>query len=674
MKRPLPFEVTPRLSSPTKPSGTSENAQLLDLLQQYFGYSSFRGKQEEAIRAVMAGRDCFCLMRTGEGKSLCYEIPALAKPGVVVVISPLIALMESQVASLKKRKISAAFLSSSQPASLRAKIMGDLDSGKPQIRLLYVTPEAIDAGGNLMIKLRRLHNRGLLSLLAVDEAHCISSWGHDFRPSYRRLSILRDTFPCVPLLALTATAAKKVRDDVVQSLRLHEPAILISSFNRPNIFYEVRFKDLMSDPYNDLQELLNGSQKDCAIVYCFKREVCDDIGARLTKDGISCRVYHAGLKASERTKSLDDWTSGRVPVVIATVAFGMGIDRADVRLVVHYNVPKTLEGFYQESGRAGRDLKPARSIIYYSFSDRELMEYLSGQESSKKLAKAEGGRRQSVEEECRHAKKALEKMTKYCEETGCRRKKLLEHFDEMVPQGLCKSSCDACRTPKALASTLQELSMRGSSSFKFAGRNSFITQPTKAKNGFQDSEFWGDGDEDEEDSISGSDDEDEAEEEVSKAKKFGNKNLSVEQKLSAMLKAEEEYNAKQNTSKKLKTEFRTATKSTAVRPSGPEMGFSLASTLIKLPTLPTFSETFRDSARSRIQSAMERLTKEGDSSRLTIPLTTTEVEKCVQNLEGECFRSFGKAGKSFYLSKVAGEVRWLGTASAQECRNRLGQT
>ncbi|KAJ8500371.1 hypothetical protein OPV22_010923 [Ensete ventricosum] len=294
---------------------------LQKLLKRYFGYSEFRGKQLQAINAVLSGRDCFCLMPTGGGKSMCYQIPAVAKLGVVLVISPLIALMENQVETLKKKGIPAEFLSSTQAVHVKQKIHEDLNSGKPSVRLLYVTPELV-ATVSFMTKLTKLYDRGLLSLFAVDEAHCISSWGHDFRPSYRKLSSLRSHFPGVPLLALTATAVPKVQKDVISSLCLHQPLVLSASFNRPNIYYEVRYKDLLNDTYADLLNLLKSSGNVCSIVYCHERSTCDDLSSHLLKYGISSAVYHAGLSSKLRSTVLDDWLSSKIEVVVATVAFG----------------------------------------------------------------------------------------------------------------------------------------------------------------------------------------------------------------------------------------------------------------------------------------------------------------------------------------------------------------
>ncbi|KAG5596118.1 hypothetical protein H5410_037350 [Solanum commersonii] len=294
---------------------------LVKLLRWHFGHSDFRGKQLEAIEAVLSGRDCFCLMPTGGGKSMCYQVPALTKPGIVLVVSPLIALMENQVSTLKEKRIPAEFLSSTQTVQVKNKIYEDLESGKPAVRLLYVTPELIATSG-FMSKLTKIHARGLLNLIAIDEAHCISSWGHDFRPSYRKLSSLRSHFPNVPVLALTATAAPKVQKDVIESLNLQNPLVLKSSFNRPNIYYEVRYKDLLDDPYADVCKLLKSCGNVCAIIYCLERTMCDDLAIQLTSSGISCAAYHAGLNNKMRSSVLDDWISTKTQVVVATVAFG----------------------------------------------------------------------------------------------------------------------------------------------------------------------------------------------------------------------------------------------------------------------------------------------------------------------------------------------------------------
>lgn len=296
---------------------------LTKLLRWHFGHSEYRGKQLEAIEAVLSGRDCFCLMPTGGGKSICYQIPALAKTGIVLVVSPLIALMENQVMALKEKGVAAEYLSSSQTPQVRNKINGELESGNPGMRLLYVTPELIATPG-FMSKLKKVHGRGLLNLIAIDEAHCISTWGHDFRPGYRKLASLRKCLPDIPILALTATAVPKVQVDVIESLNMENPLVLKSSFNRPNIYYEVRYKDLLTDPCVDLTDLIKSCGDVCGIVYCLERATCDYLASHLSKNDISCAAYHAGLNNKLRTSVLDDWISAKTQVVVATVAFGYG--------------------------------------------------------------------------------------------------------------------------------------------------------------------------------------------------------------------------------------------------------------------------------------------------------------------------------------------------------------
>eukprot|EP00850_Spirogloea_muscicola_P002485 SM000009S23614 [mRNA] locus=s9:1006318:1012103:- [translate_table: standard] len=323
MRKYLQLTVTQAATKPKADEGGRER--LLRLLKTHFGYDAFRGRQEEAIAAVLSGQDCFCLMPTGGGKSMCYILPALARQGTVLVISPLIALMEDQVAALNAKGVRAAHLCSTQSNQIKDKIYSDLDCSKPSLRLLYCTPELV-ATSSFQSKLARANARGVIPLIAIDEAHCISSWGHDFRPSYRKLSRLRSLVPGVPILALTATANAKVRKDVIASLDLHEPVVLITSFNRPNIYYEVRYKDIMKDPQHDLQVLLKKDKDKCAIVYCHSRADCDHIGHYLSSHDITCRVYHAGLKDAVRSQALELWSSGQVPVIVATIAFGAMLD------------------------------------------------------------------------------------------------------------------------------------------------------------------------------------------------------------------------------------------------------------------------------------------------------------------------------------------------------------
>lgn len=607
---------------------------LSKLLQKHFGHSNFRGRQLEAIETVLAGKDCFCLMPTGGGKSLCYQIPALAKAGIVLVVSPLIALMENQVSILKSQGIPAEYLSSTQKVATKEKIYDDIDSGKPILRLLYVTPELIATNG-FMTKLKKVHSRGLLNLIAIDEAHCISSWGHDFRSSYRKLSILRSCLPGVPILALTATAARKVQEDVIKSLCLHQPSILQTSFNRPNIFYEVRYKDLLNDAYIDLRDMLKSAKQDCTIIYCLARNTCDDIGARLLKDGISCRVYHAGLNDRVRSQALDDWASGKVPVVVATVAFGMGIDRKDVRIVCHFNIPKSMESFYQESGRAGRDQKPSRSLIYYGFDDRRSMEYILSNSSQNK------GNKEKSEDVMR--KKCLSdfgQMVEYCEGSGCRRQKILAHFGEQVSLSLCGKTCDSCKHPNRLAKELEELSGKSST----CGRNSLPSviigsKPGTAGRGYEhmESEFWNHDNEksDSEEDISSSDDE--ASKVVEATMRDRNiANARLDEKLDRLVRAEEAFHAKQGLHQEKKGQG-------------------------EKKMVP---ENMRDAARQRLKSAVQQAVQRlGEEKEDTQMVATT--------LENQCYRKYGKLGKSFYNSQVASTVRWLAKSSLADIQSRI---
>ncbi|KAI3877808.1 hypothetical protein MKW92_013423, partial [Papaver armeniacum] len=276
-------------------------------------------------------------------------------------------------------------------------------------------------------------------------AHCISSWGHDFRPSYRNLSSLRNHLPGVPILALTATAVPKVQKDIVESLCLQDPLVLKSSYNRPNIFYEVRYKDLLDDVYADLSKELKSNGDVCTIVYCLERTTCEDLSAHLLENGITSAAYHAGLNSEQRSTVLANWLTSKVQVVVATVAFGYGIDKKDVRLVCHFNIPKSIESFYQESGRAGRDQMPSRSLLYYGTDDRRKMEFL--------LREQENGQANSSSSVGDSSKKSLSRLQS---ESGCRRRKILKSFEEKV-SALCSGTCDACKNPFLVAKNLEEL-------------------------------------------------------------------------------------------------------------------------------------------------------------------------------------------------------------------------
>lgn len=610
-------------------SGREKKApkELESVLNRYFGYSGFRGKQLEAIEAVLSGRDCFCLMPTGGGKSMCYQIPALVKTGIVLVISPLIALMENQVASLKNKGVPAEFLSSTQASHTKQRIHEDLDTGNPSLKLLYVTPELV-ATSSFMAKLKKLYNRGLLGLVAIDEAHCISSWGHDFRPSYRKLSSLRKQFPDIPLLALTATAVPKVQKDVVSSLCLQNPVILRASFNRPNIFYEVRYKDLLDDVYSDISNLLKSSGNVCSIIYCLERAACDDLSMHLSQQGVSCAAYHAGLNSKVRSSVLDDWLSSRTQVVVATVAFGMGIDRQDVRIVCHFNLPKSMESFYQESGRAGRDQRPSRSVLYYGLDDRRRMEFILRNPKTKKSQPSS-----SSNELSEKALADFSQIIDYCEISSCRRKKIIESFGEKVQPTLCQRSCDACKHPNLVLSRLEELRRVPNCRFN---KISPVFQ-SSVKEAHLDTEFWNREDEASlsAEDISDSDDGNEVVSNIAISKVPAKAGLDA--KFKALERAENAYYQGKGQAK--------------------QQGGGLADK-------KSISETLRDACRKRLLDALGQ-------AKLRLGNIPCGDEASATHLETECFKKYVKAGKTFYNSQIAATVRWLSSATLSQMRDRL---
>ncbi|KAL6331037.1 hypothetical protein AAG906_009465 [Vitis piasezkii] len=625
-KSPLPVQSV----SGTEKKVCGKEA-LVKLLRWHFGHAEFRGRQLEAIEAILSGRDCFCLMPTGGGKSMCYQIPALAKPGIVLVVCPLIALMVRKPSDgIEGKRIAAEFLSSTQTTKVRDKIHEDLQSGKPSLRLLYVTPELIATPG-FMSRLTKIHARGLLNLIAIDEAHCISSWGHDFRPSYRKLSSLRNHLPDVPILALTATAVPKVQKDVIESLCLQNPLVLKSSFNRPNIYYEVRYKDLLDDVYADLSKLLKSCGNVCGIVYCLERTTCDELSAHLSKNGISSAAYHAGLNNKLRSSVLDDWISSKIQVVVATVAFGMGIDRKDVRIVCHFNIPKSMEAFYQESGRAGRDQLPSRSLLYYGIDDRKRMEFILSNAESKKL--------QSSSSQDGMSKKSLadfSHMVEYCEGSSCRRKKILENFGEQVAASICRKSCDACKHPNLVAKYLEEFAsacaLRQNNGFS----RIFISSSSDLVDKEQLTEFWNRDDEvsGSEEDISDSDDGIEVGKSMARPKLPSKSGLS--EKIELLQRAEENYYQNKFPDKQ-----------------------------INKPDKNAISEALRETSKQRLLNALKQTQQR--LGNLEINLETSAIF-----LENECYKKYGKTGKSFYYSQVASTVRWLSTANSTDLTNRLG--
>lgn len=402
----------------------SERSELLPLLKQYFGFTSFRPLQAEIIRDALAGQDVFALLPTGGGKSLCFQLPSLVRDKLTLVVSPLIALMKDQVDALQASGIAATFLNSSLSADeSRARLRG-LHTGK--FRLLYAAPERLMLSGFLE-DLKRWN----VGLIAVDEAHCISEWGHDFRPEYRQLAELRGHFPRVPVMALTATATNRVREDIVSHLKLREPSCYVASFNRPNLTYRVLPK---SKPYEQVLEFVRARRRESGIIYCQSRKAAESVAERLSADGIRARPYHAGLTPKQRADHQEEFLRDDVRVICATIAFGMGINKPNVRFVIHHDLPKNIEGYYQETGRAGRDGLPGECVLLFSAGD---------------VVKQTQFIDEKVDpQEQKIAREQLQQMVYYAECSNCRRSELLAYFGETFPAGGC-DACDNCLSPRA---------------------------------------------------------------------------------------------------------------------------------------------------------------------------------------------------------------------------------
>lgn len=398
-------------------------------LKNFFGYESFRLGQKAVIEAALQNRDVLAIMPTGAGKSICFQLPALLQPGLTIVISPLIALMQDQVDTLTDNGIGATFLNSTLNLDQARSRIKAIFNGK--IKLLYVAPERLFNEGFQEFLTDVAQSVGL-SGFVVDEAHCVSAWGHDFRPEYRQLARLRRNYPQTPFHAFTATATERVRQDIINQLALQNLSFHCTSFNRPNLYYEVLPKTSRS--YDQLLKYVRQQKGASGIIYCSSRKKVDEIGDRLKADGINALSYHAGMKASLRESSQDQFIRDDVPVMVATIAFGMGIDKPDVRFVVHYDLPGNLERYYQESGRAGRDSEPAQCVLFYSVGDIKKAEYFIELKED--------------EQEKRIAYQQLQKMIDYAEGIECRRTIQLSYFGEHFP-GNC-DNCDNCKNPKPI--------------------------------------------------------------------------------------------------------------------------------------------------------------------------------------------------------------------------------
>ena len=391
----------------------------LKVLKKYYGYDEFRPQQSQIINSVLSKKDSLVLMPTGGGKSLCFQIPALMFKGLTIVISPLISLMQDQVDSLKANGIKAEYINSSQTPKQIEEIKNKIKDN--QIKLLYIAPERLSAYG-----FKEFLQTIKISLIAIDEAHCISEWGHDFRKDYRNLKFLKKDFPNVPIIALTATATTKVKDDILKQLNLENPKVFISSFDRENLTIGLMKKE---NSFEKILALLNKYQGESAIIYCFSRKDTESLAKKLKEFGHSALPYHAGLTSKTRELNQDKFIKDKVDIIIATIAFGMGIDKPDVRLVIHQTFSKSLEGYYQEIGRAGRDGLPSECILFYSYGDKHKQEFLINRSRDIQAKQANLNK--------------LNEMVHFCQSNQCRKKYVLNYFGETLDKISCEA-CDIC--------------------------------------------------------------------------------------------------------------------------------------------------------------------------------------------------------------------------------------
>ncbi|MFN8276788.1 MAG: DNA helicase RecQ [Chitinophagales bacterium] len=403
---------------------------LKESLQQYFGFSKFKGEQEKIIKTLISGKDVFVIMPTGGGKSLCYQLPAMMMDGVAIIISPLIALMKNQVDLVRnysEKDDVAHFLNSSLTRTERSQVIRDIKSGKT--KMLYVAPETLTKQETVDI-----FNEVPVSFIAIDEAHCISEWGHDFRPEYRKIREMVESIKGdFPIIALTATATPKVQSDIVKTLGLRKPLVFISSFNRPNLYYEIRPKATPQLAIKNMVQFIKQRSGKSGIIYVINRKTCDELAEILRANGVKAAPYHAGIDHKVRNKTQDAFLMEEVDVIVATIAFGMGIDKPDIRYVIHYDIPKSLENYYQETGRAGRDGMDGECLVYFSYKDISKLEKLL---RDKTVAERERGLQ------------LVNETVAYVESAECRRKFILHYFGETYHKEQCNNMCDNCRHPK----------------------------------------------------------------------------------------------------------------------------------------------------------------------------------------------------------------------------------